>query len=276
MFKVILLCVCITFSFSKEIVGYGGTFAQNFMSEFKSIYESSTGDKLTYKSIGSLGAIKQLRLKRSNFAISDINSSYMNYDGFVVKPILSGNITISYNLEDTHTLNLTPEIIGKIYEGDIQFWDDELIAKLNPELNLKHENIAVLHRYDGSGTTFNFTKFISLHYKEWNLGANEFINFKVGVGKKGNESIAETIKNTPNSIGYVAYPDAKTYGLKSANLVLNSKVFTPNSTSYPIKNYTFFIFKQNDNSAKKFLYLIYKNAESISKNCAYELVIEQK
>lgn len=107
----LLLTLCFTLSFSRSIVGYGGTFSDIFINEVAKSFES-TGDRVEYKSIGSLGAIKQLMLKRSDFAVSDINSTY---EKIITKPLLSGNMAkTAYNLAGVSQLNPTPDIIAEI------------------------------------------------------------------------------------------------------------------------------------------------------------------
>lgn len=258
MIRLFLLTLCFTLSFSRSIVGYGGTFSDIFINEVAKSFESITGDRVEYKSIGSLGAIKQLMLKRSDFAVSDINSTY---EKFITKPLLSGNIAIAYNLAGVSQLNLTPDIIAGIYQGDIKFWDDNLIKKANPNLELNHDKIEIFHRYDGSGTTLNFTKFLHQNSNSWRLGFGEYIDFKVGVGKKGGHDIAKFIEKTPNSIGYIGYPDVNITGLKSANIVINERFYSIKDSKYPIKNYTYFVYPQGNKDSEKLLNFIYENVD---------------
>ncbi|QOQ86752.1 phosphate ABC transporter substrate-binding protein PstS [Campylobacter corcagiensis] len=261
MIRVLLISLCFSLCFSRSIVGYGGTFSDMLINEATKSFESSTGNRVEYKSIGSLGAIKQLMLKKSDFAVSDINSTYENC---ITKPLLSGNIAISYNLDGVSKLNLTPEIISMIYQGEIKFWDDDLIKKANPDLELVHEKINIFHRYDGSGTTLNFTKFLQQNSNSWMLGFGEYMDFKVGVGKKGGPELAKFIDKTPNSIGYVGYLDANATGLKNANIVINGKIYSPEDESYPLKNYTYFIYPEGNKNSEKFLKFIYDNVDTFT------------
>lgn len=269
MFKAILLLLCFSLSLAKDIVGYGGTFSDMFIQESIKAFEKNTGYKVKYQSIGSLGAMKQLELKKSNFAIVDINASY---EDLISKPLLSGNLSISYNLEGIDRLNLTPEIIGKIYEGEIKFWDDDLIKTVNPNLSLKHDNIIIFHRYDGSGSTLNFTEFLKNSYKKWSFNPDEYINFKVGIGKKGGLGVAKAISQTINSIGYVGYPDANATGIKSANILLNENIYSVKDDNYPIKNHTYFIYPKSDKDSERFLNFIYENSDKILQNSLFKIV----
>ena len=144
-------------------------------------------------------------------------------------------------------LVLTPNLISKIFIGKIKFWNDKEIALLNPNLNLPNEKIIFFHRYDGSGTTFTISSFLKNNSDFWNLENSEFINFKLGIGKRGNKDLALFIKQTPYSIGYTSY--YYTQNLNSVYLQYKGTISHPKDDNYPLQNYSYFIYKKD--SSKK-------------------------
>jgi phosphate transport system substrate-binding protein len=166
---------------------------------------------IDYQSVGSGAGIRLLNESSIDFAASDMP---LYDERYVVIPSVTGAVVLAYNLP-CDELKLTPDIIADIFLGKIKRWDDPRIAELNPGLS---GDITVVHRSDGSGTTYIFTSYLSIISEEWNktVGRGLVVQWPVGIGGKGNEGVAATIKQTPGSIGYVEYTYAVQAGIKSA------------------------------------------------------------
>jgi phosphate ABC transporter phosphate-binding protein len=183
----------------------GSTFA----APLYQMWIQSSGAPVTYDAIGSEAGIEELAEGKVDFAASDMPLDSQNTPaGLHVLhfPTVLGGVVPIYNLPSLgHTLRLTPQILAGIYSGAIRKWNDPRIAEANRGSELPDADIAVVHRSDGSGTTFVWTNFLSLASAEWkkNAGSGPRVIWPVGVGAAGNDGVAELVQKTPNSIGYV-------------------------------------------------------------------------
>jgi phosphate transport system substrate-binding protein len=211
--------------FAADITGAGATFPFPIYSKWADAYKKETGNGLNYQSIGSGAGIKQIQAKTVTFGATDapLKAETLEKDGLVQWPMVMGAIVPVVNLEGIKPgeLVLSGEVLGDIYLGKITKWDDAAIAKLNPKLKLPTDAITVVRRSDGSGTTFNFTDYLSKSNAEWKtkVGSGTAVEWPAGVGAKGNEGVAGNIGQTRNSIGYVEYAYAKQNKLTYAAMI---------------------------------------------------------
>jgi phosphate transport system substrate-binding protein len=212
-------------AFAADITGAGATFPFPIYSKWADAYKKETGNGLNYQSIGSGGGIKQIQAKTVTFGATDapLKAEQLEKDGLVQWPQVMGGIVPVVNIEGVKPgeLILDGPTLANIYLGKITKWDDAAIKKLNPNAKLPSDAIAVVRRSDGSGTTFNFTTYLSDVSDEWKskVGANTAVEWPVGVGAKGNEGVSGNISQTKNSIGYVEYAYAKQNKLTYTGLV---------------------------------------------------------
>ena len=204
-----------TSAFAADITGAGATFPYPVYSKWADAYKKETGNGLNYQSIGSGAGIKQIEAKTVTFGATDmpLKVEQLEKDGLVQWPMVMGAIVPVVNLEGIKPGELVfdGETLASIYLGKITKWDDPAIAKLNPKVKLPSEAITVVHRSDGSGTTFNFTDYLSKTSADWKakVGEGTAVEWPAGVGAKGNEGVSGNIGQTKNSIGYVEYAYAK-------------------------------------------------------------------
>ena len=214
-----------TSAFAVNITGVGATFPFPVYSKWADAYKKETGNRLNYQSIGSGAGIKQIQAKTVTFGATDapLKAEALEKDGLVQWPMVMGAIVPVVNLEGIASGELVfdGETLANIYLGKITKWDDPAIAKLNPKLKLPATAITVVRRSDGSGTTFNFTDYLSKTSADWksNVGTGTAVEWPAGVGAKGNEGVAGNISQTKNSIGYVEYAYAKQNKLTHAALI---------------------------------------------------------
>lgn len=214
-----------TSAFAADITGAGATFPFPVYSKWADTYKKETGNGLNYQSIGSGAGIKQIQAKTVTFGATDapLKAEQLEKDGLVQWPMVMGAIVPVVNLEGIKSgeLVLSGEVLGDIYLGKITKWNDAAIAKLNPTLKLPTDAITVVRRSDGSGTTFNFTDYLSKASAEWKtkVGSGTAVEWPAGVGAKGNEGVAGNIGQTKNSIGYVEYAYAKQNKLTYAAMI---------------------------------------------------------
>jgi phosphate transport system substrate-binding protein len=184
-----------------------------------------SGSAVNYQSIGSGAGIKQIQAKTVTFGATDkpLSVDQLDKDGLAQWPMVMGAIVPVVNIEGVKPgdMVLDGETLGKIFLGEITKWDDPAIKKLNPKLALPSDAIAVVHRADGSGTTFNFTDYLSKVSADWKskVGSGTAVEWPVGVGAKGNEGVSGNIGQTKDSIGYVEYAYAKQNKLIFTKLV---------------------------------------------------------
>ena len=194
-----------------EISGAGATFPYPIYAKWADIYRKDTGVGLNYQSIGSGGSIKQIEARTVTFGATDapLNGPDLDKNGLVQFPMVMGGIVPVLNVEGVKAGELVldgPTLAG-IFLGTVKNWDDPAIKKLNPGAKLPAQAIAVVHRSDGSGTTFNFTYYLALVSPDWKsqVGSNTSVEWPVGIGAKGNEGVANNVAQTKGSIGYVEY-----------------------------------------------------------------------
>jgi phosphate transport system substrate-binding protein len=192
-----------------DITGAGATFPYPVLSQWSTDYSASAGVKINYQSIGSGGGIAQIKAATVDFGASDkpLPPEELEQSGLAQFPIVIGGVVPVVNIEgvEAGALRLTGPVIADIYLGKITKWNDAAIAALNPGVRLGDAAISVVHRSDGSGTTFNFANYLSKVSEEWKakVGEGTSIQWPVGVGGKGNEGVAAYVKQIKNSIGYV-------------------------------------------------------------------------
>ena len=202
---------------SVDLTGAGATFPYPLYSKWFDEYAKLTGVKINYQSIGSGGGIRQLSEGTVDFGASDSPMSDAELAKAKFGPILHiptvlGAVVITYNIASLSApLDLTPQVIADIFGGKITKWNDARIASLNPTASLPSSDILVVHRSDGSGTTYIFTDYLSTAVPSWKgtIGNGKEVNWPVGLGAKGNEGVAGQVKQTPGAIGYVELAYAK-------------------------------------------------------------------
>jgi phosphate transport system substrate-binding protein len=212
-------------AFAADITGAGSTFIFPVLSKWADAYKKESGNGVNYQSIGSGAGIKQIQAKTVTFGATDapLKADQLQKDGLAQWPMIMGAIVPVVNIEGIKPgeLVLDGQTLAEIFLGKITKWDDAAIKKLNPSAKLPSDAIAVVHRADGSGTTFNFTDYLSKVSPDWKskIGSGTAVEWPVGVGAKGNEGVAANIGQTKNSIGYVEYAYAKQNKLTYTALV---------------------------------------------------------
>ncbi len=193
------------------VTGAGSTFVYPVLSAWAADYKKQGGPDINYQSIGSGGGISQVKAGTVDFGATDqpLKSDELAQAKLAQFPIVIGGIVPVVNLSGVAPgkLRLSGPLLSDIFAGKVKKWNDPAIARLNPGVNLPPVDIAVVHRSDGSGTTFNFTHYLSQVSPTWKSGPGEgkTVNWPSGVGGKGNEGVAGYVKQIPNSIGYVEY-----------------------------------------------------------------------
>ncbi len=197
---------------SASLTGAGSTFDQPFFTRaFYDYNQKNAGVTVTYASIGSGGGIAQFQAQTVNFGATDVPMSASDIakakGGTVLQvPVALGGVSISYNVTGVMTgLHLTGSVLAQIYMGQIKSWNDPAIASLNAGVTLPSQAITVIHRSDGSGTSYIFTNYLSTISPAWNSGpgTGKTVKWPVGLGGKGNEGVAGLVKQVSGSIGYV-------------------------------------------------------------------------
>lgn len=195
----------------KSISGAGATFPYPVYAKWADAYNRETGVKFNYQSIGSGGGIKQIKAKTVDFGASDapLKPADLDKSGLMQFPMIMGGVVPVVNIKGVKAgdLKLSNELLADIYLGKIKKWNDSRIKAENPGLSLPSKSIMVVHRSDGSGTTWIFTNYLSKVSAEWKskVGNDKAVAWPVGVGGKGNEGVASYVKRIKGSIGYVEY-----------------------------------------------------------------------
>ncbi len=195
----------------KEIAGAGATFPYPVYAKWAAAYQTETGIKCNYQSIGSGGGIKQIKAKTVDFGASDapLSSEELDAAGLMQFPMVMGAVVPVVNLKGVtaNQLKLSNAVLADIYLGKIRQWNDPRIAAENPDIKLPSRAITVVHRADGSGTTWIFTNFLAKVSAEWkrNVGNAKSVAWPSGVGGKGNEGVASYVERVKGGIGYVEY-----------------------------------------------------------------------
>jgi phosphate transport system substrate-binding protein len=211
-------------SASDVIRGSGASFPYSVYQKWTKAYYKATGIKVDYISKGSSKGIKDAKSRQVDFAGTDkpLSPKALKKANLYQFPGVVGAITMGYNLPNVKNLQLSRSAIVAIAEGKVQYWDNKLISDANKGLKLPHKKLTFVHRADGSGTTFNFTYFLSKVSKEWRhtYGAKKSLNWPghQHIGGNKNSGVASLIKQTPYSIGYIDYADAKNNNIVIASV----------------------------------------------------------
>ncbi len=200
-----------------DITGAGATFPYPIYAKWAEAYKAQTGVGLNYQSIGSSGGIKQIRAKTVTFGATDapVKGEDLAKDGMVQFPAIIGGTVPVLNLEGFKPgeLRVTGEVLAEMFMGTITKWNDPKLAALNPGKNLPAQDITIVHRADGSGTTFNFTDYLTAVSKPWadTVGKGPAVKWPAAssVGGKGNEGVAANVNRVKGALGYVEYAYVK-------------------------------------------------------------------
>jgi len=200
-----------------DITGAGATFPFPVYAKWAEVYKAATGTGLNYQSIGSSGGLKQIRAKTVAFGASDapVKGEELDKDGMVQFPAIIGGTVPVVNLEGFKPgeLKITGAVLADMFLGKIAKWNDPAFAALNPGKNLPDQPITIVHRADGSGTTFNFTDYLAAVSKEWGekVGKGAAVKWPAAssVGGKGNEGVAANVNRLKGAVGYVEYAYVK-------------------------------------------------------------------
>ena len=226
-------------AYALDISGAGATFPYPIYAKWADAYKKQTGVGLNYQSIGSGGGIKQIQAQTVTFGASDmpLPPKDLEKSGLVQFPTVMGGVVPVVNLDGVApgTLVLDGPTLANIYLGNITSWDDPAIKKLNPDLKLPTQAIAIVHRSDGSGTTFIFTNYLSKVSADWQskVGSSTSVEWPAGIGAKGNEGVANNVAQTKGAIGYVEYAYAKQNHLTYTKLINKSgKTVAPTAEAF--------------------------------------------
>ncbi|MGA2193571.1 MAG: phosphate ABC transporter substrate-binding protein PstS [Nitrospirota bacterium] len=292
---------------AETLNGAGATFPYPLYSKWFYTYEQQTGTKINYQSIGSGGGISQVKAGTVDFGASDapLTGDKLAEANLFQFPTVAGAEAIVYNIPGVQKgLKLTSEQVAEIYLGKITRWNDKSITTENPGVRMPDLPIVVAHRSDGSGTTNIFTWFLSDVSPEWKqkVGSGTSVNWPVGIGGKGNEGVAGTVRQTRGAIGYVElayalqnqmpyamlrnrdgnylYPSIETAVAAAANAKVPDTyyvrfTYASGKDAYPIAGFTFMLLpkewkdKQKLTAFKDFIKWAYKNGDSDAKSLDY-------
>ena len=215
-----------------QVTGAGSTFAHLILAQWSQDYQRSQADKefqpigaaLDYEPIGSQGGVLRVREAGVDFGATDVplSSEELARLGLGQFPFVIGGVAAVTSVDGIGPgqLRLTGELLADIYLGKVTIWADPAIKAVNPGLALPEVPIAVIHRSDGSGTTYNFSSFLANHSTQWQaeVGRDLVLKWPTGIGAKGNDGIAEAVRRTPNAIAYVDFAQAQRAGLSYALL----------------------------------------------------------
>lgn len=222
-----------------EITGAGATFPFPIYAKWANDYKEKTGTSVNYQSVGSGAGIKQIKSKTVVFGASDkpLTAEELKEAGLIQWPQIIGGIVPIINVKgiESDKLVLSGEVLARIYLKEITNWNDPAIKALNKGTNLPDLPIIVAYRSDGSGTTFNFTHYLSEVSKTWKekIGSGTAVEWPVGLGAKGNEGVANLVKITNGAIGYVEYAYAKQNEIAHAKMInKNGKTVSPSIKAF--------------------------------------------
>jgi phosphate transport system substrate-binding protein len=220
-------------------LGAGASFPYPVYTKWAEAHKKAGGAGLIYQAVGSGGGIKQIKTRTATFGATDapLSGKDLEENGLVQFPMLVGGIVPIVNIEGISAggLALDGPTLATIFLGEIKSWDDERILQMNPGARLPHQLIAVVRRSDGSGTTFNFTYYLSQVSSAWQLkvGANTTVEWPVGVGARGNEGVSNVVTQTKGTIGYAEYAYAKQNELAYTKMInRDGRVVAPASSSF--------------------------------------------
>ncbi|MCX5591480.1 phosphate ABC transporter substrate-binding protein PstS [Alcaligenes endophyticus] len=198
-----------------DITGAGASFPYPIYAKWAAEYAKETNNRVNYQSIGSGGGQQQIIAKTVDFGASDdpMSGAALDKDGLLQFPAVIGGVVPVVNVEGIAPgqLKLSGKVLGDIYLGKVSKWDDAAIKALNPDVKLPNRDIVVVHRSDGSGTTFGWTNYLSKVSTDWKdqVGEGKAVKWPTGQGGKGNEGVAAYVRQLKDSIGYVEYAYAK-------------------------------------------------------------------
>ena len=221
----VIAAMAMTSALAADITGAGSTFVFPVVAKWAAAYKGISGNGVNYQSIGSGGGIAQIKAKTVTFGATDkpLTSKELASVGLTQFPVVIGGIVPVINVSGIAPgqLTLDGNTLSAIFQGKIARWDDPAIKKLNPGVNLPGRAIVVVHRSDGSGTTFQFATYLSRVNADWknNVGADTAIDWPVGIGAKGNEGVAGNVAQIQGTIGYVEYAYAKQNHLAHVKMV---------------------------------------------------------
>jgi phosphate transport system substrate-binding protein len=222
-----------------DISGAGATFPYPIYAKWADAYKKETGLGLNYQSIGSGGGIKQIKAKTVTFGATDapLTGKELDETGLAQFPMVMGGIVPVVNLDGIKPdeLVLDGPTLAKIFLGEINKWDDPALKALNPSAKLPSQAIAIVHRSDGSGTTYNFAYYLCEVSPDWKskVGVSTALQWPVGIGAKGNEGVANNVGQTKGAIGYVEYAYAKQNKLTFTRMAnKDGKLVSPTSESF--------------------------------------------
>lgn len=203
------------FAVAQDVTGAGASFPAPVYAKWADAYNKATGARINYQSVGSGAGMKQIAAKTVDFGASDapLQDEELAKSGLIQFPTVIGGVVPVVNIQGIAPgqLRLTGQVLGDIYLGKITKWNDPALTALNPGVALPDAAIAPVRRADGSGTSFNFTNYLSKVNPEWKtkVGEGTAVNWPTGAGGKGNEGVSAFVQRLPNSIGYVEYAYAK-------------------------------------------------------------------
>jgi len=248
-------------SANATVTGAGSTFVYPVLSKWAADFKKAGGDEINYQSIGSGGGIAQIKAGTVDFGATDkpLSTDELNAAGLAQFPVVIGGIVPVINIPGAKPgqVKMSGAVLAAIYAGEIKMWNDPRISKINPGLHFPAKEITPVHRSDGSGTTFNFTHYLSQVSPVWKskFGEGSTVSWAGGIGGKGNEGVAGYVKQIPYSIGYVEY--AYVIQNKMAYTLMQNaagKFITPNAKSFAAAAAT------ADWSHAKDFYLVMTNA----------------
>jgi phosphate transport system substrate-binding protein len=215
--SLLLASMCLSgMAHAVDVTGAGSSFVFPVISKWAQVYSNTADNRINYQSIGSGGGIAQIKAATVDFGASDapMSAEDLKAGGLGQFPSVIGGIVPVVNVEgvEPNKLKLSGQVLADIFQGKITKWNDPAIVKLNDGLKLPETTITVVHRSDGSGTSFNFTSYLSKVSDAWKAGpgTGSAVQWPVGVGGKGNEGVAAYVKQIKGSIGYVEYSYAAT------------------------------------------------------------------
>jgi phosphate transport system substrate-binding protein len=218
-FKVAVVLACmVSFTWAEaadKLNGAGASFPYPVYSAWAFDYNKATGVQINYQSIGSGGGIRQITERTVDFGASDapLMPEQLAKAKLLQFPAVIGGVVTVVNIAGVKPgeMRLDAEATAKIFLGEIKYWDDKKIQSLNPKVRLSHDEITVVHRSDGSGTTAVFTEYLNGVSPDWKakVGAGASVKWPVGIGSKGNEGVANYVQRTKNSIGYLEFAYAE-------------------------------------------------------------------
>lgn len=303
-----VLLLAVSMFAQAQVNGAGATFPAPLYSKWADVYNKETGVKINYQSVGSGAGINQIKAKTVVFGASDmpLTDDKLKEMDAVQFPTAIGGVVPVYNIKGIKPgeLKLTGTVIADIYLGKIKKWDDAAVKALNPTLALPNDDIVVVRRADGSGTTFIWTNYLSKVSREFkdNIGEGTAVNWKVGAGGKGNEGVAQMVRQLPGAIGYVEYayvkqtkmnwaqvqnqsgawvaPDDLTFKAAAAGADWNKSFYQiltnqPGKDSWPITGATFIIMPlvstdpAKAQEALKFFNWAFKNGAKMAEDLDY-------